>query len=834
MRRAQILLSLAATLAVVVTAQQTVPKPLSGSDPAAKKRAANRVAGTPKRSPSIQLRTATSDGVVTGHTSDPDHMVRITISKEGGEVKTEPAWSEPSGDFTIALLLLKPGWIVQAWVVEGNLELAHSPSMSVVPVLSDDGPQTGAVESRIAPRELPRSGGAATAIDTEATAPRQRPTHPAVTMKSKHQASDTCDEGDADSDAKLQLSDGDSEIQGRTSKFSAASGAVTVCVNGVQRLVTDTSDPASLGGTLTNSKFDVTLASDFKLKEGNLVLVALLTNGGARATIQTTVGPSKTITAAACDSLTKGDQAIQVESGAINAGASEIKGTVPDPPGVVSVCFNNTQVDIAAGPAPAADKPKYSATIPADSNQLDLLLKTPLEENQWVRIAWMSKDKSRRSIKDLQAKPPAFSRVILPTVPKEGETLIKVDTAKPPDGNDKSKSPLSLSVFINQDRVTLLDSKGSDTGSTPVDATGETGLTLKNPVDGGDCVVAIEFSGPSLPDHLDFDNLTCDAKSRVAKAAPTNLGYAQSYPLLANSLFNWGRVRGYMAAGGLFSYDNNNFSEESIFLSFNVTKNWLWGGPFSYYNRDKQLVNGYKRMMFETYFDARLTSLPVAACTSTSSTATTTGNTSAAKATSGTGTTGTTPSSTSSPSCPNSLDTFISTRKSAVLNGGASLPFLISTWNYAHRPYALSLGPLAKVGFNTPISDVQTGSMTASQEEFYTNFGFGARLGLYRMSFSPEVAPEMESYIDVVTGRFSNFDISPTDGSRYARPWRIGIEGVLQVPTTPFILGFGANIHQNFGLFGSKTVDHAKDSLQFLFGAKFDAGKLFTKIGSIK
>ncbi len=249
--------------------------------------------------------------------------------------------------------------------------------------------------------------------------------------------------------------------------------------------------------------------------------------------------------------------------------------------------------------------------------------------------------------------------------------------------------------------------------------------------------------------------------------------------------------------------------------------------------------------MFETFFDARLTSLPVAACTasSTSSTTPAAGNNTTTSKTPTTGvavSSASTPaptqssSTSSTPPCPSTVETFVAARKSATLTGGASIPILLSTWHYAQKPYAISWGPVAKVGFDTPISAIESGAVTANEHEFYTNFGLGTRLGLYRMSYSTDVAPELESYVDIVTGRYSNFDISPPDGVRYARPWRIGVEGFLKVPTTPFILGFAANIHQNFGLFNSKTVDNAKDSLQFLFGARFDAGKLFDKIATIK
>jgi hypothetical protein len=162
------------------------------------------------------------------------------------------------------------------------------------------------------------------------------------------------------------------------------------------------------------------------------------------------------------------------------------------------------------------------------------------------------------------------------------------------------------------------------------------------------------------------------------------------------------------------------------------------------------------------------------------------------------------------------------------------VPFIVTTWKYQHQPYAMAVGPIAKIGLDTPLSSGLVSGVPASNQEFYTNFGFGSRISLYKMSYSPSVAPENVMYFDVVSGRFSNFDVPPIDPTmRYARPYRFGFEGLLKVPGTPFFLGFGANIHQNFGLGDSKTVDNAKDTLQFLFGAKFDAGKLFSGISTI-
>ena len=125
---------------------------------------------------------------------------------------------------------------------------------------------------------------------------------------------------------------------------------------------------------------------------------------------------------------------------------------------------------------------------------------------------------------------------------------------------------------------------------------------------------------------------------------------------------------------------------------------------------------------------------------------------------------------------------------------------------------------------------LQSGTVAASAQQFYTNYGFGARLGVDRLNYSKNVVSESILYFDVVSGRFSNFDVAPVTN----RPWRFGFEGVFRVPATPITLGFSANIHQNFGLGNSMTVDPAKDDLRFFIGAKFDAGKLFDKLGTTK
>ncbi len=419
-----------------------------------------------------------------------------------------------------------------------------------------------------------------------------------------------------------------------------------------------------------------------------------------------------------------------------------------------------------------------------------------------------------------------FGAVRLAAIPKEGQTNILVDTPDMPAGGLGSCSTASaaaassssasgpplicLRVYVNEEPARLIvDSKNTEGDSVPVDVSETTGIQLKTALDAGECVTAVAFQYGHPPAKLTQDDLTCVADQLPTALVPADADFAASIPTLSSPRFDFGRVRGYFAGGSLFSFDNGSFSQPSIFMAFNLTKNWMWGGP---YRRAGDVKQHYKRAMFETFFEARLTSLPVAAC----STPTTIQGVSTI--------------------CASTVDTFVSSRKAATLAAGTVLPIILTTWNYQHQPYGLSLGPLATIGLDTPLSSsVQTGTMPANENQFYTNFGFGTRIGVYKMSYSTDVAPESIMYFDAVSGRFSNFDVPPASPDlRYNRPWRFGFEGIMKVPNTPFILGFSANIHQNFGLGNSHTVGDGRDDLRFLFGAKFDAGKLLGKMPGIQ
>jgi hypothetical protein len=371
---------------------------------------------------------------------------------------------------------------------------------------------------------------------------------------------------------------------------------------------------------------------------------------------------------------------------------------------------------------------------------------------------------------------------------------------------------------------------------------------------------------------------------------------------------DWGRVKGYFTSGILLSQNQNSFSQSSLFMGFNLDKTWRMPG---YYHQksgkvtaEKELVKAQKTLAdanslpagektpqriseatikirkaeqsvaeataknkfqmgrwpgINTFFDVRLTSIPVSACNLPNGASGSNSGSCAAPSPTPTPAAATVhqQAAAATPS-PTPLDTFLSQRKTARLTVGAYFPFTITSWTYNKTPNALFIAPLAKVGFDTPAGDLaqvqststnsQTGATTnttastvtaVNQTNFYNFFGYGARIGHYGLTNSRNEAPELISYLDVIFGPFSNLEslIIPETGlttgqaAKRTRLYRLALEGILKVPSTPMIIGFSANVGQEtLGLGPHTIVQRAGDDLRFLFGVRFDAAKLMSVV----
>lgn len=98
-------------------------------------------------------------------------------------------------------------------------------------------------------------------------------------------------------------------------------------------------------------------------------------------------------------------------------------------------------------------------------------------------------------------------------------------------------------------------------------------------------------------------------------------------------------------------------------------------------------------------------------------------------------------------------------------------------------------------------------------------------------------APELISYLDFIFGRFSNLETfiqGPNNSTLKTRLYRVALEGLLKIPSTPLSVGFSANIGQIEVGRGSNTItQRAGDDLRFFFGTKFDVGKLMDQLKGV-
>jgi hypothetical protein len=260
-------------------------------------------------------------------------------------------------------------------------------------------------------------------------------------------------------------------------------------------------------------------------------------------------------------------------------------------------------------------------------------------------------------------------------------------------------------------------------------------------------------------------------------------------------------------------------STASPFISFDLDRNWFLG----------------RSSRFNSFFDARLTEIATTSLSTSTST---------------------NPLSTST-----SVSSLLMNKQAGSLEAGGYFPLVFTKWDYRDQPYSLFVAPLIKGGFYTS-TDTQNPNVTpVNPTDFYKFYGFGARVGHYREhrywtgELNSSRAPEQLSYMDVVVGRWDNFEYAapfvnngtsaapappcnvPATSATTAncflrlRPWRLGFEGILHVPNTPFILGLSANIaaEHPHGSFLAPSTD-----LRFLIGVRFDSKTLLAPLAALK
>lgn len=648
------------------------------------------------------------------------------------------------------------------------------------------------------------------------------------------------------------LREGDTAISG---KSPFGKGSVAICVNGTRRALENPADPdVPQMVNFTGGKYAVKLKQ--AVTAGQSVRVVVTNAAGKQAVKETTVAAALS---SACPTESNSDEIGPPTIDPLKAGTSTVSGGSALTSGKVGICIGGDWQDVE-NPA----DPKQPQWANFTGGKYSVKLKTAkIEAGRAVRVVITDGKDLQLTAQGTAKRTCIDTPIRFLRQPQEGQTtLYGVGSAS----DDAVKC--SVSVYVNGDEAVLVNSSGNQARSVDTGPDASFSVQLKDSLDSGQCVVLMQYEQNHPPPYVAQEDVRCvdairgrtvQSQRRPGWAPPlTGSGaaslnasptYTVSPGLLVISYLNLGRMRSYFAGGMVLSQDDGDFTHTNSFLAFNVDKNWRWGGPscpppYRNLSTPGTFEEGpqcgdhpkYRRLMINSYFEARLTAVPVAAldCSgantsldackkAAAATTTSTGNTPGGTKTTADTTTPSTPAS----AAPSAL----TTRQAATLTGGVYLPYAITTWFNRKDPYALTLGPIAKIGFQTPISAAQVNGtlVTLNDRRFYVFHTYGGRIGVSRMSYSKDVAPELISYIDVTIGRFSNFDVNDGSG-KMRRPWRFQLEGIMKVPGYPVVLGFQANVRQNFGTGDDIQFRDARDDLRFFIGTRFDAGKAIAKI----
>jgi hypothetical protein len=397
----------------------------------------------------------------------------------------------------------------------------------------------------------------------------------------------------------------------------------------------------------------------------------------------------------------------------------------------------------------------------------------------------------------------------------------------------------SCSAADLSDGTPVMISTASTTTSTIalIDGALPNPLSLTQPLVAGTTLCLVEYSTDAIP----------------------VVSYSIFQPV--NDPYDFGRVRSYLTAGVQVTNQNSTGSSSTAaqYLEFGLDYAWR-----------KASKHGPG---IQTFFDAKLSPIPVASPVVTNTVTTTP----AAKASTVRASSRATPADTTVASA--TQLNLLSSQQSARVMMEAYFPFKLTHW-YKHTSY-FTLAPLFRGGFATLLSPsidnagangsslANTSASTTSVGSFNSAYSFwslGTRLAWDRYAHSRDEAPKPTSELNVTIGQYSNLPsyvcVKPPAGgappstsisacttdaadmasgltyvSRTLVP-RVVIDGFARLPNYPFILGLDANLAQytfQHGVFRPiKNVDYlnkAGNDIRIYIGVTIDMNTLVSRLG---
>lgn len=328
---------------------------------------------------------------------------------------------------------------------------------------------------------------------------------------------------------------------------------------------------------------------------------------------------------------------------------------------------------------------------------------------------------------------------------------------------------------------------------------------------------------------------------------------ASTYSTVDQLGFDWGRVRVYFSLGAEWARNNTTatasandasasstatttvgtFASPTAFVGMNIDYNW-WNSAkasrcislskqelanktfvdgFLQKRQDLQTALGrvaavasvdltpcqpQAKSMFllNTYFDARLTDIPI----SNSQTSSNSSSGSSSTSTAGTASTG--------------------QFQGGYFEGGLYFPVVpkFAQWRFHGQTNGVFVAPMAKLGFQA--GDVSVAATDPEKFDVFRFYSFGARIGHFKLYDQPQSeAPQLLSYLDITGGVWDNFRIYPSGTNEvYRRPWRLDATARFKIPLTPLYVG------------GEVNVGPGPDDMRIFVGTRIDIGKVITTL----
>lgn len=378
--------------------------------------------------------------------------------------------------------------------------------------------------------------------------------------------------------------------------------------------------------------------------------------------------------------------------------------------------------------------------------------------------------------------------------------ILQPDEKGPGDLDNELKAEAHPEACLNIDKLEsgkeifeVLTTSDTTSKTVQTSSTGTFSATLTQPLLEGDRIQLVQVFPAGV---------------RIPKSQQ---GSCRSAIYRVNALGDWGRVHADFTAGILMSNNNQtagtdsgNFSQAHQFIALTVEKNWALPGCYlrafgqkvsreltgdgpdredmcynwktgetTVANKNEHLIPG-----FSSYFESRLTAIPVSSLSSKQSGSGSGGSgtttpTSSARIPALIASDTSTPITSATDSSPASIlsNNQIGSAQTARIGVGVYLPFLITRWDYHRQPNALFIAPLGKIGFDTvtgassitvtpgtPGASITSGSSTISAESLYNYRGYGARIGHFEMTRTEKRSPETNSYLDITYGPYSNLE----------------------------------------------------------------------------